>query len=287
MKYNVNFILYHKPTGSKYRIEIMVNKDEIDNYIKFKEIMEKYGLFKNKSRIEIFYGSENRQEIKENFNDEYFLHEKKENEIFLINCPCCGKEVSNQAESCPNCGCPMLLKNETWQPKEVGSEYEINGVHFDIKEIQQKCFFQSVTNVAKKVRKLCQCEQSKAEEVVYGYFLSTHGDYSESKEELQNKIAHIKSWNGKKLYCPYCLSKNINIRETVSESVSKGKSEVRKKNAVTRAGNKAGRAGMIMMTGGLWALTPKKSDYKETSQGKTTYNTTTTKTCMDCGMRIQ
>lgn len=204
----------------------------------------------------------------------------------LIKCPECGKEISDKAASCPNCGLPISARNESAQYREINSECEINGVRFDIKEIQQKCFFQSVANVVKKVRKLCQCEQTKAEEAVYGYFLSTHGDYSENEEALQNKIAHIKSWNGKNLYCPYCLSRNIDIRETVSESVSKGKSEVRKKSAATRAGNKAGRAGMIMMTGGLWALTPKKSDYKKTSQGKTTYNTTTTKTCMDCGRQI-
>lgn len=43
---------------------------------------------------------------------------------------------------------------------------------------------------------------------------------------------------------------------------------------------------MIMMTGGLWALTPKKSEYNEVSKGKTEYHTTTTKTCMDCGRQI-
>lgn len=252
----------------------------------------------------------------------------------LIKCTECGKEISDKALNCPNCGYP---KNDFKNPKELPTDeqpelfdcikcgrplpkgiekciycsyiyknngkkeyeksfdeskkkcksvFEINGIQFNILDIQKNAFFQSVANVTKKVRKLCRCEQVEAEEIVYGYFLSTHEDFPESLEALRNKIEHIKSWNGKKLYCPYCLSRNIDIRETVSESVSKGKSEVRKKSAVTRAGNKAGRAGMIMMTGGLWALTPKKSDYKETSQGKITYNTTTTKTCMDCGREI-
>ena len=38
---------------------------------------------------------------------------------------------------------------------------------------------------------------------------------------------------------------------------------------MTRAGNSLGRAGMIAATGGLWALTPKKSKYKEKKSSKT------------------
>lgn len=29
----------------------------------------------------------------------------------LIKCPECGKEISDKALSCPNCGCPMIKKN--------------------------------------------------------------------------------------------------------------------------------------------------------------------------------
>lgn len=205
----------------------------------------------------------------------------------LIRCPECGKEISDKAESCPNCGFPILKHAEKQKNlEEISREFEINGVRFDVEEVMNKLFIQTVANTANKVRKLCKCSQGEADMAVYGYFLSTHGEYNGNNEELKNEIAHIKSFNGKKLYCPYCLSKNLNIQQSVSESVSKGKSEVRKKSAVTRAGNKAGRAGMIMMTGGLWALTPKKSDYKEVSTGKTQYHTTTTKTCMDCGKQI-
>lgn len=34
----------------------------------------------------------------------------------LINCPECGKEISDKANNCPNCGCPI---NETKQPSSV------------------------------------------------------------------------------------------------------------------------------------------------------------------------
>ncbi len=43
----------------------------------------------------------------------------------LINCPECGKEISDQAESCPNCGYPIQTKlNEALQPQPV----EVTGV---------------------------------------------------------------------------------------------------------------------------------------------------------------
>lgn len=201
----------------------------------------------------------------------------------LIKCPECGKDISDSAETCPNCGFLVWKRPESANIEKLSSVSEINGVQFDIENIKQKAIIKTVANVSKKIKKLCQCNIEEAESVVYRYFLSAHG---ENTENLKEKIKHIKSWNGKKLYCPYCLSRNININETISESVSKGHSEIKKKSVATRAGNKAGRASMIMATGGLWALTPKKSDYKETNKGKTTYHTTTTKTCMDCGMKL-
>lgn len=217
----------------------------------------------------------------------------------------CGTQIEEGMNFCPKCGNKVNVNNMPLQMPNSGSYtgaatanhciraeigsgsvYEINGVKFDIKDIQKKTPNIFVANISKKVRKLCKCDQLEAERIVYGYFLSMRGDYSENYEILKDKIEHIKSYNGKKLYCPYCLSRNIDIRQTISESVSKGSSEVRKKSAVTRAGNKVGRAGMIMMTGGLWALTPKKSKYNEVNKTETTYHTTTTKTCMDCGRRI-
>lgn len=211
----------------------------------------------------------------------------------LIECKECGKEVSSMASSCPHCGFPINrivgeYKTVDYEKSKecVESRFEINGVNFDIKEIQKKAFIKTVANVTNKVKKLCKCEYKEAEMIVYGYFLSTHGERIEDKEKLREKISQIRSWNEKDHYCPYCLGTRISKIESVHELTTKGRSEVRKKSAITRAGNKAGRAGMIMATGGLWALTPKKSEYNEVSQARTTYHTTVTKTCTDCGMRI-
>ena len=44
----------------------------------------------------------------------------------LINCPECGKEISEKAGSCPNCGCP--LKNTI--EKVVVESKKTDGVHY-------------------------------------------------------------------------------------------------------------------------------------------------------------
>ena len=126
----------------------------------------------------------------------------------LIICSECGKEFSDKAGACPNCGCPV-------------SEMEI--------------------------------------------------------KEQPNTAQESN------LRCPKCKGKNIEFQFQEIEQKHKGKAEVKKKSAVTRAGNSFGRAAMIGMTGGLWALTPKKSDYKEVSSGKTKIKHQKIAVCQDCG----
>lgn len=58
MKYNVNFILLHKETGTKYRVEIMASKDKLNDYLTFRDIMEEHGAFENKKRMDVFYGKD-------------------------------------------------------------------------------------------------------------------------------------------------------------------------------------------------------------------------------------
>lgn len=83
--------------------------------------------------------------------------------------------------------------------------------------------------------------------------------------------------------CPKCGSHNLTYEIVTDSMTTKGSSEVRKKNAVTRAANTTGRATMIMATGGLWALTPKKSKYKEVKKEKTKVTRQKIALCQDCG----
>lgn len=87
--------------------------------------------------------------------------------------------------------------------------------------------------------------------------------------------------------CPCCGGNNVSISVDTIGETKKGKSETRKKSIVTRAGNNMGRAGMILVTGGLWALTPKKSKYKTIDKGKTEYIQRKIAICQQCGTSWQ
>lgn len=127
----------------------------------------------------------------------------------LFNCPECGKEISDKAEFCPNCGCPI-------QKKEI-----------------------NFTNS-------------------YGLF-------------------------GSPAVCPRCKSQHLQMEiEDVSYKTS-GKEETRKKSILTRTANSTARTGMILATGGLWALTPKKSKYNTVKKSSTKIKKKKYLTCLDCG----
>jgi NMD protein affecting ribosome stability and mRNA decay len=122
----------------------------------------------------------------------------------LIKCPECGKDFSDRAAACPNCGCPT---NEI-----VSHEENVKGIS-----------------------------------------------------------------------CPKCKSHDVLIERIAEGEKSKETAQVQKKSIATRAINKMGRGTMIAMTGGLWALTPKKSAYKEVSKGKTKIKYKKVATCQNCG----
>ena len=43
----------------------------------------------------------------------------------LINCPECGKEISEKAKSCPNCGCPI----DTSEPEKADNTSDYVVIH--------------------------------------------------------------------------------------------------------------------------------------------------------------
>lgn len=141
--------------------------------------------------------------IPKNKNNNSDQKEQIAEQNFLINCPCCGRQVSNKAPSCPNCGQPI---NQTGNQENL-----------------------------------------------------------------------------KRIFCPRCKGTNVVVNlENVVGSYG-GRSEVRKKSVVTNTANRVGRAGMTIMTGGLWLLTPKKSKYNEVKKGKVYTQQIKTAVCQDCG----
>lgn len=148
----------------------------------------------------------------------------------LIICSECGKEFSDKAYECPNCGCPtkeMIKKGNTKQEKKYSTFHKV-----------------------------------------------LYGNNENAKEAIKSSST---------VFCPKCKSRNIQISlESVGEKTS-GRNEVREKSSVTKTGNKLGRTAMIGITGGLWALTPKKSDYSEKKNSKTKYVQKKIALCQDCG----
>lgn len=152
----------------------------------------------------------------------------------LIKCTECGKEFSDKASACPNCGCPTEKMD---LPKN---------------------------------------EENKTD---YGFFHKLlYGDNANARE----------AWNGGRNQssipvCPKCRGTDITFSIESVATKTNGKSEVRDKSVVSKLGNKAGRAAMIGMTGGLWALTPKRSGKKEIKKEKTKILNKKIAICQKCG----
>lgn len=262
----------------------------------------------------------------------------------LIKCTECGKEFSDKASACPNCGCPTqeILKelNTNFSENDV-SKFEIdedtinvailkgiirnrNDLIITAGKYSDTSFLSSLTHilyVAKDNFYLCRfdkAEENPKEDIIvkmdysndainqftYDYALrkfcgnfkfnlqkiKTDKDRSRDayyeilkKVDFRKAEAFYKALYLDMPYCPKCHSLNVGYEFVQDSAKTKGKSEVRKKSPVTRAGNSLGRAGMIAMTGGLWALTPKRSKYKEKKELKTDISSKQMAICQDCG----
>lgn len=101
----------------------------------------------------------------------------------LIKCPECGKEVSDKAEKCINCGYP--LRNTPYLCEEIdGKEYDVSFLLDKSLDVARKVV---------RVKNITKCSVPTAFEVVSKYC-------SEDLEELRRK--NREEANKKK--CPYC-----------------------------------------------------------------------------------
>lgn len=204
----------------------------------------------------------------------------------LIRCIECGKEISEMAENCPHCGYKnQRIEEDQEIPKEVklgARKYEI-ALYACYATIVVLAFLMMFGAYAYNEAVICIVMFSfvitgvliilikKKKRTVLGIW----NDQYEAEAKERNKIfANV---------CPSCGSNDINISINTVGETYKGKSEVRKKSAVTRGANKTARRGMILATSGLWALTPKKSDYQEVHKGKTKYKQEKVCICQNCG----
>lgn len=217
-------------------------------------------------------------------------------QIALIKCPECGREISDTAEKCPNCGYPLI--EET--PYPISTEEQETEIQKDRNTALILCIFLGcfgahkfyegkigigilylftgglfcagwiidIIDIARKPEK---------------YFVLK----KEAPTEKQNRTQHFQETdqkpNKKKMYCKRCGGTDISVQLDNVITSYELKSETRKKGALTNIGNSAGRAGMVLLTGGLWALTPKKSKYKETQTGSVKTKQIKTAICQECG----
>ncbi len=108
--------------------------------------------------------------------------------------------------------------------------------------------------------------------------------FKETKENCQSNVDEPKqNQTPNRIKCPQCSGENINIQIIQGNGNIKGKSEILERSALNKAGNKAGRTAMIAMTGGLWALTPKKSDFIEKNESISSFQYKKICICQQCG----
>lgn len=266
----------------------------------------------------------------------------------LIKCTECGKEFSDKAPSCPNCGCPTeeILKDSALSIDVEEVEYRNDASLTELainkgiiknpddliisigKYKEDSFMFQYVGFVTKDACFFCQFDtykKKRVEDIItrldyddpdlikklnysftfgqlkgkkkdFGFALScialnniNKNGWTDAYYEILKRANPSEAeffYNAKYLkkpYCKKCHSFNIEYTLTPTSSSSFGRSETRKKSIVTRAGNDVGRAGMILATGGLWALTPKKSKYSSKSNTSTIISNSKYAICKDCG----
>lgn len=231
----------------------------------------------------------------------------------LIKCPECGKEISDKASACPNCGYPIAI--EIPLHGNIDDEEEIILSDNMCQTLDDK----KIKKADKLMNESNECSAGAFVLIIVGVvFLFINSaiaillftlsvilffakdsknknlknflgdDYEEymnlKKLETESKQEKINLNNQSKSYCcPFCGSSNLTFSINTIGEMERGRAEIRKKSAVTRSVNNLGRATMTMATGGLWLLTPKRSKYKEVKKTKTVYNQEKIAICQSCG----
>lgn len=117
----------------------------------------------------------------------------------LINCPECGKQISDKAVSCPECGCPASEFNQSTQEDDVRSEFD---------KIVDEIFWKHPADPS-------AVELAKATGIGIG----------DSCRIMRARRAQWKKEKKQGLYpdtqyCPYCGSQNIESFEIAGTTVT-------------------------------------------------------------------
>lgn len=140
----------------------------------------------------------------------------------LIKCPECGKEFSNKAPACPNCGCPTTEIQKMKHTKTIiidNKEYDVTHI---VQLLNQDKFEEAEDELQQRLDEegygeddayyICEAiEDGDFSPWVYNEKLKCL-TYTETREELQAKqnIPH----------CPNCNSTNIQKISMTSRAIS-------------------------------------------------------------------
>ena len=195
----------------------------------------------------------------------------------LINCPECGKEISDKAVACINCGFPLsqLPKNNRQAAPVIISKDCIPGRPIDAPVATEPSINTSSPKVSANNNQPTVNQNNKSRELTKSF-----------AQWITNTPANNSS-DPYRLVCAKCNSSNIKFEVEHVNQVVGAKSEVRKKSIVTRTGNRMGRSTMMLLTGGLWGLVPKRSDYNEITKVQTQTFEYKTAVCQNCGYSWQ
>lgn len=205
----------------------------------------------------------------------------------LIQCPDCGKMVSDRAAVCPNCGGPV--ENPTAQIQE---QYASDVGQYQAS--QNASSGGSVGSIIFGILALIIAGLAIwAGSYGFGLFMGLCGFVCFSKSMVKDASTPQYQASGQpyrqgnqtdtRLRCLNCGGYNIQVSVNTVNQVIGSTREVREKNAVTREFNKESRRLMNVATLGLWSLTPKPSDYKETERVKSRNIQYKTAVCQSCG----
>lgn len=127
----------------------------------------------------------------------------------LVNCPECGKEVSDKSEKCIYCGCPL-----------INTKCNINGVIYDFKDelpiaLLETDYFISAIGMIRRKTSLTLTDGSDLVDIIRKT-KSIPQNFT-PKYPLENRK---ELYDSKKIECPYCNSTNTKKITNVSKAGS-------------------------------------------------------------------
>lgn len=142
----------------------------------------------------------------------------------LINCPECGKKISDKAISCPQCGCPSSewkqnIKNESTIKEDLFPKITEEYIDSVYSEVDGKKIL-----MIKKIREEIGCDLKTAQDEVKKYWdkkfpekklsytpqrdLNERQSYIQEEKSKFNGIYKYTIFGKMEVYCPRCGSEN-------------------------------------------------------------------------------